>query len=237
MIRFATLFLFCSLAVPLSAEIRTQAVYTAKLYGATLATINLTGRTTDGRYSVSAELSTKGLVSALSDASYFGKVSGTRSGERFRPARYTETVKENGAERAGALVYQAGMPQPQGFKAEERGPDALALSGQGDTVDPLTGIFMVFRDQPAAEVCPPLRQFVFDGERRTVIELKRTAESADEITCAGQFRRVAGYAKDDRYGRRKVLPIELTYRRAGDLMQMQEIRFQTDYGPARLERR
>ena len=240
MIRIAPVFLAAlvgALAAPLAAQTRTQAEFTAKLYAATLATISVNGQVSGSAYDVRADLSTRGLASALSNASYRGEASGRVSGGRFRPARYDETVVEGSERKVGALVWRAGLPQPEGYKAEERQDDALAISGQGDTVDPLTAIFMVLRDQAPQEVCPPLRQFSFDGERRSVVELTRTSESADRITCAGQFRRVAGYPKDEYDKRRKVFPLELTYVRAGDVMQMQEMKLQTDYGPASLERR
>ena len=236
--RALALGLLCAaLAAPLTAQTRTDATFVAKLYGATLATITMAGQTSGSAYSVRAELSTRGIVSALSNTSYRGDASGRISSGRFRPARYDETVVEGSDRKVGALVWRAGLPQPEGYMAEERQDDALPISGQGDTVDPLTAIFMVLRDQSPEEVCPPLRQFVFDGERRSVVELTRTSETADTITCAGQFRRVAGYPKDEYDKRRKVFPLELTYTRSGDVMQAQVMKLRTDYGPATLERR
>ena len=217
-------------------QVTTDASFVVRLSVATLAAIALDGRTGGGRYDVTGELSTRGIVSALSDVHYLGKARGSQAGNRFRPARYDETVTEGGDSKIGALAYSGGVPRPEGFKAEERGDDALAVEGQADTVDPLTAIFMVLRDQPPEEVCPPLRQFVFDGERRTVVELTRVTETADQIVCGGQFRRIAGYPSDARKGQRQVLALEVTYARAGAVMQAQQVRLMTDYGPATLTR-
>lgn len=224
-------------AGPLAAQTRTDAEFVVKLYGANLARIRLTGETSASGYEVSGTLSTTGIASALSNTSYDGTAKGRRSGLTFRPARYDELVVERDKRKDGALVYASGVPQPVGYKAEERMDDALDVATQGDTVDPLTAIFMVLRDQPADEVCPPVRQYVFDGERRSVVELTRTSQSAEEIVCAGQFKRVKGYPKDEYDNKRKVFPIEVTYRRAGDVMQVQTMSLQTDYGLGHLERR
>lgn len=234
-----TLLSFAALAAPLpaAAQVRTDAEFVVKLYGATLARIRLNGETTATGYDVTGTLSTSGLARALSNTSYDGASTGRRSGNGFAPARYDELVVEGDKRKDGALVYASGVPRPVGYKAETRGEGALEVSTQGDTVDPLTAIFMVLRDQPADEVCPPLRQYVFDGERRSVIELKRTSESEDEIVCSGQFKRVKGYPRDEYSDKRKVFPLEVTYQRAGDVMQVQNMSLQTDYGQGWLVRR
>ena len=145
-----------ALASPAGAEIHTRAAYAVKLYGATIAEIGVDGSTTATRYSVTGELTTRGIVGALLDVLYIGKATGRRSGATWLPDRYTETVIEEGERRAGALIFRNRVPVPQGYKEEERGPDALPIADQRDTVDYLTGIFMVLRaTQPTLTPEPP----------------------------------------------------------------------------------
>lgn len=232
------LLILCAGGTPLRADVRTDADFVARLIGAQLATISLTGTTSDTGYTVSGELTTRGAASLVRKVTYVATSKGRRSGNDFRPDRYSETVIEPDRRKEGALDYQGGIPRAEGDKirSRERLDAPLPLADQGDTVDPLTAIFMVLRDQPAAEVCPPLRQFSFDGERRSVVELTRVSESAEQITCSGQFRRVGGYTGEDDK-RPKVLRMEVTYQRNGDVMQAQQMRLQTDFGPATLTRR
>lgn len=233
-------FLFLALAVcigrPGMAETRTQARFVMKVLGTNVAEIRIDGTVSDARYAVDGRLATTGVVSALVDVLYVGRAQGRRAGSAFRPQRYSETVVEGKARKSGALAFRGGVPHPEGYKAEERGPDALPIEGQSDTVDPLTAIFMVLRDQSDAEVCK-LRQFVFDGERRTHVDFTRAAPASDGLTCTGTFRRIAGYPHDKHSKRRKVVPMTVHYRRNGDLYQVTEVRMQSDYGAAVLRRR
>ena len=235
MIRLALISLML-LTTPAFADTRTEARFVVKLYGATLALVQMSAVERDRDYAVSGEISTRGIVGALADVRYLGEVSGRRSGATYRPGSYSETVIEGEARKTGGLAFRAGLPHPVGYKAEERGEDALAIEGQGDTVDPLTGLFLVLADRPRGEVCR-LTQHVFDGERRTVVDLRDATTGGDTIICRGTFRRIAGYPHDAKSGRRKVLNLEVHYVPAGEVMQVEEVRLMTDYSPARLVRR
>lgn len=217
-------------------ETRTEARFVVKLYGATLALVQMNAVERSGDYAVSGEISTRGIVGALADVRYLGEVLGRRSGPAYLPKRYSETVIEGEDRKTGGLAFRSGLPHPVGYKAEERGADALAIEGQGDTVDPLTGLFLVLANRPRDAICR-LTQHVFDGERRTVVELRDATTEGDTIICRGTFRRIAGYPHDATNGRRKELGLEVHYGPAGDVMQVEEVRLMTDYGPARLVRR
>ncbi len=178
MIRIALIALLLLLNAPVSAETRTEARYVVKVYGATLALVQMSAVERAGDYAVSGEISTRGIVGALADVRYLGEVTGRRSGTRYRPTTYSETVIEGAERKTGGLAFRAGLPHPVGYKADERGEDALAIEGQGDTVDPLTGLFLVLADRPRDAVCR-LTQHVFDGERRTVVDLRDATAEAE----------------------------------------------------------
>ncbi|MGV6846911.1 MAG: DUF3108 domain-containing protein [Marinibacterium sp.] len=219
-----------------AAEIRTRAEFRMKILGTPVADMRMDGTTTATRYSVTGTLTTTGLVSALIDVRYSGTASGRRTGTSFRPGSYTETVTEGRETRSGALMFRGGVPHPRGFKAEERGADALPIRDQHDTVDPLTAIFMVLRDQSADEVCR-LDQHVFDGERRTRITFTKARDVPGGLTCTGTYRRIAGYPHDRTSKRRKVVPMVVQYRLADGLYRATEVRMISDFGAAVLRRK
>jgi hypothetical protein len=77
---------------------------------------------------------------------------------------------------------------------------------------------------------------VFDGARRSRIKLNRPRVQGDRLVCTGQYIRVAGFGPDERTDR-EVWPLEMTYRRAGDVWQVELLEFPTSFGTARIRRR
>lgn len=234
LLRVVSLVLFC-LALPAQAQESASARYDISLLGAKFAELSLVGSATAQRYTVASEFKTTGLVGALTDIRFLTKASGRRSGKRFRPNLYQEEeIKGRKRETAG-IVWERGIPRPTGENegvAETRG---LSLDAQGDAIDPLTAGFMVLRDQPRAGLCK-INVAVFDGKRRTRLELGQPRAAGEAVVCTGRFSREAGYSAKD-LAKARSWKMTVTYEPAGDLMRAVEIRTETLYGAGVITRR
>ena len=223
-----------ALAVPAQAEEQMSGRYAVRALGLKVGELALAGSVSDRRYTVSAQFVTTGLVGAVKGVRFLLSASGRRRGARFRPERYAEDMDTGRRESRVSLRYSGGVARASGSEVGDRGPFAVTPAQQRGAVDPLTGMFMVLRDQPANALCR-VRQKVFDGERLTEIVLTERRAEGDRITCTGVFRRVAGYSPEDlekgRFG------LQVTYEPAGDLMRAVKMRADTVYGPADLVRR
>lgn len=188
------------------------------------------------RYSVSARFGTTGLVRLFRDMGFEMRASGRRLGREFFPNDYSEEVNTGRRTSSARLHYAGGVPQLTGGAVSDGEVTPLDPATQGGTLDPLTALFTVLRDQNAETLCKADMQ-IFDGGRRTRVVLTGRIDTGAAVTCTGQFRRIAGYPDHD-LETRGVVPLTIRYA-PGDngRMRAQSALLRTSYGPVGLRRR
>lgn len=221
-------------AQPVQAE-ETSARFSVRALGVKVGEFVMNGAVTQSRYTVASQFTTTGVIGSVSSVRFVLRATGRRSGADFRPQRYSEEMDTGQRQSRGELTYAGGVATASGTRAGDPGPYAVTRAQQRGAVDPLTGMFMVLRDQPRAGLCA-VNQRLFDGERLTEIVMTGRSENGSEVTCTGVFRRLAGYAPDD-LRRNSRFAVSVTYVPSGDLMQATRLQAQTVYGPATILRR
>ena len=218
----------------LAAAETARATFDIYVSGIRAGVIAVAGEERGGRYAVAGRLESAGVVGALRRVRYDAEVRGRVAGTDFNPERYAETFR-NGRERSRkTMTYERGTPAVR--TDDDPDEDDLDPATQGGTVDPLTAIWGVLRDTPEAQACG-FRTAIFDGARRSEVVLAPQRRSAGEIVCAGRYRRVAGYSKEDMAERAR-FPFRLTYGPAGNgRWQVERIEMQTIFGGSTMIRR
>jgi hypothetical protein len=228
------LMLLALVAGPLAAaEEHRNMRFDVHLIGVKVAELAVGAAEGGARYSAAARLVTTGLARALKDLRADVAVTGRMSGGALAPLRYREEI-DNGRRVSRLQVqYAGGRPVAVSGDSGSDAPaaDKAALSG---ALDPMTVLYTLLRDQPAASLCT-LDAPVFDGHRHAHIDLTRTEQSPGQVTCSGEYRRVSGYTAKER--REKAITMSIDYAARGDAMRATRVRVQTRYGPAVLTRR
>ena len=162
-----------------------------------IAKLVLEGETDGADYRVSASLNSRGLVNWFTRVRYDGRVHGSLSGSRLVPKHYVETTKSGGEQASGSITYSNGSPV-----RTERSPPApigsprASIAEQQGTLDILTATYVALRSSPEAELCDR-EFFMFDGTRRTKIELGPKQLEDGTITCDCTYFRIDGFSEKD----------------------------------------
>lgn len=225
--RLTLLLIFGLMASTARAE---TSAYALRALGVKVGELRLSADLTPSRYVVAGRLGTTGLVGAIKRIGFVIEARGRRKGAQFFPSQYVEDIDTGQRESRVRLDYASGIAHASGPEISDRGQHAVTDAQQRGAVDPLTGIFMVLRDQPPTDLCT-LRQKIFDGERLTEIALTRRSEANGQVTCSGAFTRLAGYKPGDlRTGSK--FAVAVTYAPVGPLMRALRVEAQTTYGAA-----
>ncbi|WP_126979320.1 DUF3108 domain-containing protein [Frigidibacter oleivorans] len=227
------------LALPLAAqEQRDSAVYDLQLRGITAGTLTIDGRTAGGRYQATGRLQSSGLLAMLRKIRYDAEVRGQVAGGRLVPSRYVEAADTGRRQSNAVMDYVRGVPQVKEYQPPRKPDDkALDPATQAGTVDPMTAAFAVLRDVPADQACNRSLA-LFDGQRRTAVSLATPkAAPGGGVTCAGEYRRVAGFSADDMAEKTR-FPFTLHLAPAGEgMLRVTQVTMDTIYGKGALKRR
>lgn len=225
---------FCAngLARPAAAE---NGDFTITVAGLTAGTFQIRSTRTATEYAVSSRVASAGLAGLMRSFAVTSKVTGTQSGGQLRPKRYVAQSEGARSGRAAELVFDNGTPQVISA-AQEPDPDAPKVDPASLTgvVDPLTALFGVLRDTPAAQACQ-LDQTMFDGHRVSRVTLSGARVTEDGVLCDGVYTRVAGYPPKD-LAERKTFEFTARYTPQGDMLQIQQLSMNSLFGPARMTR-
>ena len=152
----------------------------------------LTNRTTidasAGRYRITTEIDTRGIVSLFIDLNSLSETEGRLAGDTVLPERYDSDVRRNGVDRRYRIDYA-----PRGPLASEWAPPATVWQSPippeklAGTVDQLTAYFIVerqLRERGNCNIVVP----VFDGHSRYNLRF-RDAKSNDPATRGARYYR------------------------------------------------
>jgi hypothetical protein len=118
-------------------------------------------------------------------------------------------------------------------KGPERS-EAAFRPGDG-RLDPLAAILTDVAPRPVSAGCAANRE-IFDGVRTNRLILVEQSRADDAITCAGEYRRVAGYSAQE-LARQPGYRLSITYRVTGDQMMADRVQSASDFGAVTLLRR
>ena len=228
--------LFIAVA-PALADQKDSAVFDVSIRGISAATLSLSGAVEGKSYAATGVLKSSGILGFLKKIRYDASVAGRAVDGRYTPSRYTEKADTGKRKSEAVMAYKSGVPQVKSYNPP-RPPrvEEIAPSTQGGTVDPLTALFAVVRDVPAAEACN-LKLVLFDGRRRSQVVLGKPSAKGDAITCAGEYRRLKGFSPED-MAEKSRFQFQLTYEDAGNgMVHVTEISMDTLYGKGRMIRR
>ena len=225
------------LAGALPARAAEPVVFDIAIRGIEAAVLRFTGSDSGGGYSVTGRLDSAGLLGLLRTVRYDATARGAVKGKRFTPASYSEKADTGRRKSEAVMEYRRGVPQVKSYNPPRLpGPDTIDPATQGGTVDPLTAIYAVLRDVPAGSECN-LKLVLFDGKRRSQVVLGPPTTAKAGVTCAGEYRRLAGYSAEDMAERSRFAFTIALKPAAGGLMQVTEVRTETLYGRAVMTRR
>lgn len=216
-----------------------HAAFDISLLGVRAATLSIAGITERGYYAASGQLRSIGIARAVAKVQFDAQVRGRVRGGRFQPQAYSERAATNAGVSAGSVRYVGRTPQEKVYDPPRAvDQNAVAARTQSGTVDPMTVIFAVLRDQPRESLCA-LSYQVYDGARRSQVTL--TQPSAEDrrgrLSCQGEYLRVAGFSQAA-MAERQSFPFEITYQRQpSGIYQVALITTPTTFGRATFRRR
>lgn len=236
---FKTLTLCAALAAPLAApgvavaDGATNARFSVAIRGLTAGTLTIKGKEAGSRYTASGILQSGGLVGLIAKVKYTASAQGSVKGNSFRPSRYDESA-DTGKRRSNSRIkYKSGVPIVDDFKLS---PDAVNPSSQKGTVDPMTALYAAFRDVDAEQVCK-LDVAMFDGKRRSQVQLRSPRPDGNMILCNGEYRRLKGFSAEDMAEKTR-FPFNLYYAKTADgRYRVEKVVTQTLYGNAVMKRK
>ena len=233
-----------------SAETEARTVrFDFSLRGFRAGVLTFSGAVQAGRYHVTGELRSSGLVRLVRNVSYRAESQGTVTSGRFTPALYIETADTGKRQSKATMAYRDGVPQVKSYvPARAPRPGDVDPATQGGTLDPLTALYAVLRDVPRDQVCR-FDRFMFDGRRRSSLRLypptqpkgsappAKGTTGADNVICIGEYRRLEGFS-DKEMAQKQSFVFQLTYAPVGSgQMQVVQVLIDSLYGPAALTRR
>lgn len=209
-----------------------KAAFSLKLRGFTMGLVTLSSSADAQRYTVGGVIINTGVSRIFRQFSYTGAANGMVRNGNLRPDRYKE-VADTGRRSSEALItYRNGVPTVEQYTSPKKaGPDAPDPATQGGTVDPLTAIFALLRDVPRAQACQ-LDVYIFDGKRRTRIAMQPAGIKDGLPFCIGRYSRLQGFTAEE-VARHKKFGFVLNYRDGpNDILQVNDVSFDSFYGTA-----
>lgn len=189
------------------------------------------------RHVVSAKIQSTGTLGQIRPFRYAGRSDFVHTPNQIIPRTYQETADTGQRQSEVRITYTNGVPKVERYWPTP-GPDdpILPSASQRGTVDPLTAVFLGLRDQPEAELCT-LSVTIFDGKRRSQLDLNRRQTEGTDITCHGRYQRLQGFT-EKAMKQKSVFDIAISYGLDSEgLYQAKQMKLETLYGPARLIRR
>ena len=225
-----------AIAVPAAAEGASSGTFDLDIKGFRAGVLQFNGTSNGSSYAVTGRLESTGLAAMIRKIRYDAKSSGRFSSSRWTPSRYEEQADTGKRQSQSRMEYSGGVPTEMIKESREGRPNYVDPATQGGTVDPLTALYATLRDVAPAEACN-LKLVMFDGARRSQITLAAAKTAGDTITCAGEYRRLAGFS-DKEMAEKQRFPFELTYGTADEgMVRVVSVTMDSLYGRASLTRR
>ncbi len=217
-------------------EQRDEAVFDFYVKGFRVGLLVFAGVQSGDYYAVNGRFATAGLASLIKTIRYDATVHGTVSGDTYRPDAYELTTHRGKRQTVQTIGFRNGTPQaPVENPPHAPDPEAVNPATQTGAVDALTAIYATLRKLPEDKACQGTLT-IYDGVRRATLTLWPADGPKGVLACGGEYRRVAGYSKEDMA--EPVFPFRMSYAptRSGEV-EVSEIDMSSIYGRASLKRR
>ncbi len=223
-------------AIPAAAEGVSSGTFDLEIKGFRAGVLQFNGTSNGTSYSVAGRLESTGIAAMVRKIRFDAKASGRFSTGRWSPSRYEEQADTGKRQSQSRMEYHGGVPTEMIKESREGRPNYVDPATQSGTVDPLTALYATLRDVAPADACN-LKLVMFDGARRSQITLAAAEQTGDSLTCAGEYRRLAGFS-DQEMAEKQRFPFRLTYGpgEAG-IVRVVEVTMDSLYGRASLTRR
>jgi hypothetical protein len=219
-----------ALALPARAE---QARFDLSVAGIRIGSLSMDSDRSGDGYTASSRIETAGIV-GLIDFFFDGTATGTVTrGGTIVPSSYAARSKSPRALRETRIDWEKGTPvfvsvEPPRSSA----PEPAAQTG---TLDPVSAGYRLLRSGPADEICATTID-VFDGSRRSRLQLAAPEATGDGLVCEGSFARIEGEAHE--MARGNAFPFRIVFSTDGaGLATLQRIEAPTSFGQAVISRR
>ncbi|HLS58444.1 MAG TPA: DUF3108 domain-containing protein [Paracoccaceae bacterium] len=165
-------------------------VFGVTLSGLPAGEIVLSGRQEGGRYEAGSSIRAIGLLGALARLRYEGTTVGRIAGDgSLEPERHLAEARSLRSERRTEILFDNGDPvQVTMVPPRSRQLDPAEQDG---TIDPVSAVFQLLLAPPAGAVCNR-RVELFDGARRSRVELGQAELRDGALVCNGRYVRLSG---------------------------------------------
>lgn len=226
------------ISAPAMAEpVQQEAQFDLVMLGLTAGSLQFSGVEEGGRYAVRGVLASGRILAFLRKVSYDARVDGRVGDGGYRPAKYSERADTGKRVSEAVMDYPRGVPRVVSYNPP-RAPQKNDVdpATQAGTVDPLTALYATLQDVAPGKECQ-VTVPMFDGRRSSQLSITAPVVEGDEVTCQGEYRRIAGFSDKDMAEKTR-FPFTLTYAPAPDgRMRVMLVEMDTLYGKARLVRR
>jgi hypothetical protein len=152
---------------------------------------------TGSGYIARGRLTNKGLLAKLAKLEFDGTVSGTVKGNTLVPREYSATIAKKNVTNQVRISYTNKVPKVLEYSPTRapRETDVDAAKQKG-AVDLISATYMIVSDTKIDDLCNKTVQ-MFDGRRRSKIEMAAPKLDNGGATCAGAYTRIGGFSKRD----------------------------------------
>ena len=193
-VALAAAVLSCSFAAMPAAEVRSDRLnFEIRVGGFKVATGSLIAEFEDQGYEIAARVVSDGFLNLFTNYQYDGRVRGKLKKSKLQPDHYWETSSKNDEQASGSITYRKGSP----YRIEKSPPSPVGaprapISEQTGAIDVLTMVYLIIRDGNENDLCE--EEFIlYDGTRRSWIELGGRKAEDGKIICDSKFTRVDGF--------------------------------------------
>lgn len=209
-------------------------VFDLTLAGIPLGTVTLEADEAGGAYRAGSRIAPSGLVGAFTDYSFNGTAEGSvDAAGRVTPLRFAADSTSPRASRRTEIEWSGGAPVRVSVEPPRR--SSVDPSRVAGALDPVSAGFALLRDNNADKICDTGID-VFDGSRRSRLELGKPVATEGALVCSGSYARVEGEAHS--LSSQREYPFTLTFvPNGGGKMRLERIETRTRFGLAVVSRR
>jgi hypothetical protein len=203
-----------SITTPIAAQAETLTINLYAL-GIRAGTIQISGTENSKSYTLNGVLTSSVLLKLIKDIGFNGTASGKVHNGRYQSKKYIGRARTGSRSSVVQMRWNGSTPVLESYKPgrAKRSYD-INPSKQTGTVDLLTGAYSTFIARPIDKLCDTT-QHMFDGRRRTLIELDKAQVSGKIATCTGLYKRVAGFSQKNMQ-KRVNFPFSMRYEQQND---------------------
>ena len=191
-----TLTLAGCIALPVSAQAE---IITLKLYaiGIKAGTISINATEKGNSYAVNGRVTPSALLKLIKEIGFTGSASGRVKNGVYQSKKYAGHLNTGNRQSIVKMHWKGRTPVVDSYQpSREKRPYDIAPSKQVGTKDLLTAGYATFKSRPIDKLCNTTHD-MFDGRRRSKITLGKPVIKGSIATCAGSYKRIAGFSPHD----------------------------------------